>query len=112
MVERLAKMEGVVKEFSRTKVSTPPSNEPEAEPNLHIALMSEGNSPNRLFEPVFERDEFVGPAAAQVSENSQSALTGLEPPRNHNGATVVDNELEIEYTGMATSLIASLKLTV
>lgn len=74
--------------------------------------MSEGNSPNRLVEPVFERDEFVGPAAAQVSENSQSALTGVEPPLNHNGATVVDNELEIEYTGMATSPTASLKLTV
>ncbi|KFZ20056.1 hypothetical protein V501_00316 [Pseudogymnoascus sp. VKM F-4519 (FW-2642)] len=99
MVERLAKMEGVVKEFSRSKVSTPPSNEVEAEPNLHIALMSEGTSPNRLFEPVFESDEFVGPAAAQVPENSLSAPTGLEPPLNHNGAAVVDNELEIEYTG-------------
>ncbi|KFY45235.1 hypothetical protein V494_01053 [Pseudogymnoascus sp. VKM F-4513 (FW-928)] len=101
MVERLAKMEGVVKEFSRSKVSTPPSNEPEAEPNLHEALMSEGTPPNRLFEPVFEGGGFVGPAPARVSENSQSALTGLEPPLSHNGATIVDNEVEIEYTGHA-----------
>ncbi|OBT60346.1 hypothetical protein VE03_10110 [Pseudogymnoascus sp. 23342-1-I1] len=99
MVERLAKMEGVVKEFSRSKVSTPPSNELEADPNLHRAPMSEGTSPNSLLGPVFEKDELVGPAAAQVSENSQSAPTGLEPPFNHNGAIVFDNELELEYTG-------------
>lgn len=112
MVERLAKMESVVKDFSRSKVSTPPSNDLEAEPNLDTASVSEGTSPSPPFELVFENDECVRPVAAQVSVNGQSAVSVFEPPINHNEATFIDNDLEVEYTGMAPSPIASLKLTV
>ena len=111
MVERLAKMESVVKDFSKSKVSTPPSNYLEAEPNLDIASVSDGNSPSPLSRLVFENDECVRPVADQVTVNVQSALTGVESPINHNEATLVDNDLEVEYTGMAPSPIASFKLT-
>lgn len=111
MVERLANMESVVKDFSKSKVSTPPSNYIEAEPNLDIASVSEGTSPSPPFELVFENDECVRPVAAQVTVNGQSALTGPESPINHKEATLIDNDLEVEYTGIAPSPIASLKLT-
>lgn len=112
MVERLAKMESVVKDFSKSKVSPPPSNYLEAEPNSDIASVSGGTSPSPLLELVFENDECVRPVAAQVTVNGPSTLTGLQSPINHNEATLVDNDLEVEYTGMAPSPIASLKLTV
>lgn len=101
MVERLAKMEGVVKEFSRSKISTPPSND-EAEPNVHISPMLGGTSPSPLSDP--------SSAAAQVSVNCQPALTGFEPPITHNQTTFVDGDIEVEYTGMEPSPTSSIKL--
>ena len=110
MVERLARMESVAKEFSKSKVSTPPSNQFDGGPDPNTILNAERTSLGPLSELVFEEDGFINASAIPTSENGQSALAEFEPHLNHNAAILVDNDLEIEYTGTAFSPIVFLKL--
>ncbi|CZR68021.1 uncharacterized protein PAC_17920 [Phialocephala subalpina] len=104
-------MESVAKEFSRSRVSAPSSNRFDAGPDPNTILNAERTSLDPSSELVFEEDGFINALAILPSENGQLALTLFEPHLNHNAAILVDNDLEVEYTGTVFSLIVFLKLT-
>lgn len=96
MVDRLAKMESVVKDFSRTtKLSNSPSNslKNEVYPNA-INSIEAASLEYRASGLVFEDNETISMWDPPMSINGSLGSTDAEP-LNHADVT----ELEVEYTG-------------
>ena len=96
MVDRLAKMESVVKDFSRPKSSTSPSNSLDNDLHPNPINSIEASSPERRASGlVFEKFETVTMWDPPVSVNGSLGSTETEP-LNYADETEM---IEVEYTG-------------
>lgn len=104
-------MESIVKEFSRRNVSTPSSSDFESDPYPQTIPRMESTWLDPSSKPVFEDDRCPNPSAAPIPMNARPTMDEFAPPLNYDGSTLVDNDLDVEYTGTPLSPITFIKLT-